>query len=94
MEFLAHVRFTWPESISPEARKSVLDQEVKAVAELARQGHFKRAWRIVGRREMWTLWQARGRQRVSRVGATLVAYMELTAHPLAVHPIDPAPPEG
>lgn len=94
MEFLAHVRFTWPESISPEARKSVLDQEVKAVAELARQGHFKRAWRVVGRREMWTLWQARDGNEFHAIVSALPLwpYMELTVHPLAVHPIDPAPP--
>ena len=96
MEFLAHVRFIWPDSVSPESRKSVLDQEVKAVAELAKKGHFLRAWRAVGRREMWTLWKAKDGDEFHSIvsGLPLWPYMELTVHPLALHPIDPSPPDA
>jgi muconolactone D-isomerase len=43
---------------------------------------------------MWTLWQARDGNELHAIVSALPLwpYMELTVHPLAAHPIDPAPP--
>ena len=86
MEFLAHVKFVWPDSVSPESRKTCWTRKCKAVAELAKKGHFLRAWRAVGRREVWTLWKAKDGDEFHSIvsGLPLWPYMELTVHPVGV----------
>jgi muconolactone D-isomerase len=88
------IKFQFPDTMSAETRKSLDAEEIKAVRVLADKGHFLRAWRVPGRREMWTLWKAKD---ADELHATLAAlpfwpYLDLTVHPLAKHHVDPSPP--
>jgi muconolactone D-isomerase len=89
-----NIRFNWPDSISDETRAELRDAEIKRAAELAKQGHLVRMWRVPGRRENWGLWRAVDATEMHAVLSSLPIwpYMDITVHALAQHAVDPAPP--
>lgn len=92
MEFLAHIKFVYPATLATaESRRELVEKEEQAVAALAEKGHSLRAWRVPGRREMWTLWKAKDANEFHAIIAALPLwpYLDLTVHSLAAHPIDP-----
>jgi muconolactone D-isomerase len=95
MEFLVNIRFNWPESISDETRKTLAETEIKRAAELAKQGHLVRMWRVPGRRENWGLWRAADATEMHAILSSLpiFPYMDIAVHALAQHAVDPSPPD-
>jgi muconolactone D-isomerase len=93
LEFLAHLKFAYPASLSPAARKKLVEEEEEAIAELVKTGHFLRAWRVPGTRERWTLWKAKDATEFHTMISKLPLwpYIDATVHALAAHHIDPTP---
>jgi muconolactone D-isomerase len=93
LEFLAHIKFAYPASLSPAARKKLVEEEEEAIAELVKAGHFLRAWRVPGTREMWTLWKAKDATEFHAMISKLPLwpYIDATVHALGAHHIDPSP---
>jgi muconolactone D-isomerase len=94
-EFLVNIRFVWPDSITDEKRKDLREKEVKMAGELAKKGHLVRMWRVIGRRENWGLWRAKDATEMHAIlsGLPIWPYMEVQVHAMAVHPVDPSPPQ-
>jgi muconolactone D-isomerase len=94
MEFLVNIKFVWPDSIGEEKRKELREREVKMAGELAKKGHLVRMWRVVGRRENWGLWRAKDATEMHAILSSLPIwpYMDVSVHAMAVHPVDPSPP--
>ncbi|MDN2566396.1 muconolactone Delta-isomerase family protein [Aquibium sp. A9E412] len=95
MEFLVNIRFNWPDTITPEERKRLREEELARAAELTEQGHLVRMWRVIGRRENWGLWRAKDGTEMHAVLSSLPIwpYMDIQVVPLAQHAVDPAPPQ-
>lgn len=94
-EFLVNIKFVWPESITEATRKELREKEIKMAGELARKGHLVRMWRVIGRRENWGLWRAKDATEMHAIlsGLPIWPYMDVTVHAMAVHPVDPSPPQ-
>jgi muconolactone D-isomerase len=98
MEFLVHIRFTFPLNPTAEGRKHFLEEEgnaEKALAALAKKSQFLRAWRVPGRRDMWALLNVRDATELHNLVSALPLwpYMDATVHPLGAHPLDPNLPK-
>lgn len=91
MEFLVHMRVTGFDSAS-DATRSLLEKEALRARELAAEGVLVRLWRVPGRMENWGIWKAETADRLhdALVSLPLFASLDITVHPLASHPNDPA----
>ncbi|MFJ6656421.1 muconolactone Delta-isomerase [Streptomyces sp. NPDC091377] len=94
MEFLVHIRIGWPHDMDPAHKESVSTAERAHAAELAARGHLVRMWRVPGRTENWGLWRAADATELHTLVSSLPVWpwMDVTVHPLAIHPVDPLPP--
>lgn len=95
MEFLVNIRFNWPDTISDAERQRLREEEIARAAELAKQGHLVRMWRVIGRRENWGLWRAKDGTEMHAVLSSLPIwpYMDIQVVPLAQHAVDPESPK-
>jgi muconolactone D-isomerase len=91
MEFLVRGEMKIPDTISPENLEALKQREMARGAELAASGVFLRQWRVPGRREVWTLWEAADASELQAAleSLALYPYFEIEIHPLADHPRDP-----
>lgn len=92
MEFLVKIKVNLPEGLSEERRANLQAAEAARAAELAREGHLVRLWRIIGRRENWGLWRAKDGSEMHAVLSSLpmFPYLDIEVILLAAHPADPA----
>ena len=95
MEFLALIEVRSPPDRDPDELARTMAAETARVKELTEAGTLKRLWRIPGRWANWTLWEAPDATALHQGLTSLPMYpwLEITVHPLAVHPSDPERPE-
>ena len=95
MEFLALIEVRWPPDRDREELARMLAAESARVDELTAAGMLRRLWRIPGRWANWTLWEAPDATALHEqlMSLPMSPWLEITVHPLARHPSDPARPE-
>lgn len=94
MEFLVNITLKWSENMDPELRDRIIVDERAHAAELIKQGHLVRMWRVPARFENWGLWRARDATELHDIISGLPAFpwmIQVNVHPLARHAVDPAP---
>ena len=91
MEFLLHIKVTFPPDGDPEEKARRIAAEGIRARELAAQGVIKRVWRIPGQWANWGLWEAPDATAIHDAVTSLPMwpYLEVTVHPLGGHPNDP-----
>ena len=91
MEFLLHIKVTFPPDGDPEEKARRIAAEGIRARELAAQGVIKRVWRIPGQWANWGLWEAPDATAIHDAVMSLPMwpYLEVTVHPLGAHPNDP-----
>ena len=96
MEFLINIKINWPADLDPAAKEKIIHDERAHAAKLAAAGNLVRMWRVPGRRENWGLWRASSTTEMHAIISSLPVwpFMDVTVHPLALHPVDPNPPAG
>lgn len=96
MEFIVKIKVDLPGDMPDEQRAALQKAEAERAAELADEGHLVRLWRIIGRRENWGLWRARDGTELHAALSSLpmFPYLDIEVVPLALHPVDPAPPSS
>lgn len=92
MEFLVRGRQHLPHDMDPASRQRVIAAEGERAEQLIREGLLRRIWRVPGERGSWTLWEAPDATALHAALESLPLYpwYDLTVHPLAQHPRDPA----
>ncbi|NJC23647.1 muconolactone D-isomerase [Arthrobacter pigmenti] len=92
MEFLVNIRINLPHDMPEAEHDNLVVTERAMAAERAKSGNLLRMWRVPGRRENWGLWNAKDSTELHEILSALPVWpwMDLTVHPLAVHPVDPA----
>ena len=91
MEFLLHIRVTWP----PDGDHGERDRRIKAegvrARELTAEGIIKRVWRIPGQWANWGLWEAPDATAIHAAVTSLPMwpYLDVVVHQLGAHPNDP-----
>ncbi len=96
-EFLVNIRFIDTHGrLTQEEEVELVAAERERAAELSRQGHLVRMWRVPGRDENWGLWRAESPTQLHQILTSLPywPYMDLQVHSLADHPVDPVRPSG
>ena len=96
MEFLVHIKIKWAPTMDEAAKQDVTQRERAHAAELIRQGHLVRMWRVPARFENWGLWRARNATHLHEIITGLPGYPymhDIEVLPLAKHPVDPTPYE-
>lgn len=94
MEFLVRIEVNWPAD-GDEARKTdLIEQEAARAAELARQGHIVRLWRVPGCWANVGIWKAPDATVLHEAISSLpfFPWLSVAAAPLARHPSDPGEP--
>ena len=91
MEFLLHIKVTFPPDGDPEEKARRIAAEGVRAKELAAQGIIKRVWRIPGQWANWGIWEAADATAIHDAVTSLPMwpYLEVTVHPLGAHPNDP-----
>ena len=91
MQFLLHIRVTWPADGDPEEKARRIAAEHERSVELAAAGIIKRVWRIPGQWANWGLWEAPDATAIHDAVTSLPMwpYLDVEVHPLADHPNDP-----
>ena len=86
------MRLSWPGTLSADARAAATAAEAARARELAAAGTIVRLWRIPGERANWGLWSATDADELHAAVSSLPLWpwCEVTVHPLARHPNDPA----
>lgn len=93
MEFLVNIKLQWSENMDEELKQKVITDERKHAAELIKQGHLMRMWRVPCRFENWGLWRAKSATQLHEIITGLPAYpwmKDISVAPLAKHPVDPS----
>jgi muconolactone D-isomerase len=91
MEYLLHIRVTWPPDGDPEERQRRIAAEGVRARELAAEGRIRRIWRIPGQWANWSIWEAPDATSIHEAVTSLPMwpYLDVEVHPLAAHPNDP-----
>ncbi|MFN8619125.1 MAG: muconolactone Delta-isomerase family protein [Chloroflexota bacterium] len=91
MEFLLHIKVTFPPDGDPEEKARRIAAEGVRARELAAEGIIKRVWRIPGQWANWGIWEAPDATAIHDAVTSLPMwpYLEVTVHPLGAHPNDP-----
>ncbi|NYF13889.1 muconolactone D-isomerase [Pseudoclavibacter sp. JAI123] len=91
-EYLVNIKIEWPRDLPAQTIHELSVAERQMAATLADAGTLVRMWRVPGRRENWGLWRAADATELHGILSALPVwpYMDLTVHPLAKHPVDPA----
>jgi muconolactone delta-isomerase len=91
-EFLTTLALSVPAGTPDEAVDAALAGEAARAAELGRQGHLQRLWRLPGEGNALGLWTSRDAAELDAVLASLplFAWLSIRTTPLAPHPSDPA----
>jgi muconolactone D-isomerase len=91
MEFLVNIEIRWPADGDPAERDRIFQAELARGRELAEAGIMRRLWRVPGRWANWGVWEAEDATALHAAISSLPLWpwMDVTVHPLAVHPNDP-----
>ena len=91
MEFLLHIKVTFPPDGDPEEKARRIAAEGVRARELAAQGIIKRVWRIPGQWANWGIWEAPDATTIHNAVTSLPMwpYLDVEVHPLGDHPNDP-----
>ena len=91
MEFLVHIKISWPQDMGRMEKEKIIKEERDYAASLASKGALVRMWRIPGRQENYGIWNAADATQLHEIISSLPVYpyMTVTVEPLAVHPVDP-----
>jgi muconolactone D-isomerase len=94
MEFLLHIKVTFPPDGDPDEKARRIAAEGVRARELTAQGVIKRVWRIPGQWANWGLWEAPDATAIHDAVTSLPMwpYLDVTVHPLGAHPNDPGKP--
>lgn len=94
MEFLLHIKVTFPPDGDPDEKARRITAEGIRARELTAQGIIKRVWRIPGQWANWGLWEAPDATAIHDAVTSLPMwpYLDVTVHPLGAHPNDPGKP--
>ena len=96
MEFLVNIQINWPLDMDPAFKEEISQAERRHAAGLIERGHLVRMWRVPGRTENWGLWRAADATQMHDIISNLPVWpwMDVTVHAMAVHPVDPSPPDA
>jgi len=91
MEFLVHIKISWPTDMDPDMKSRIIKEEQDYAGDLAEKGILVRMWRIPGRQENYGIWNASDATHLHEIISSLPVfpYMTVTVEPLAIHPVDP-----
>lgn len=92
MEFLVNIKLRWSEDMDPDLKAKVIHDERAHAAELIKEGHLVRMWRVPCRFENWGLWRAADATQLHEIITSLPAnpwMYDIDVLPLAKHPVDP-----
>lgn len=86
------MRVRLPESADEPARAALTEAEAARARELADAGTLVKLWRIPGQRANWGVWSTPDADALHEALCSLPLWpwAEVTVHPLARHPNDPA----
>ena len=96
MEFLVHIKLKWSDNMDPALIAKVTKEERAHAAELIKEGHLVRMWRVPCRFENWGLWRAKDATELHEIITGLPAnpwMHDIDVVPLARHAVDPFPHE-
>ena len=90
MEFLVQIVVHLPAEMDPQHRQSLLDAETARGKELIKSGAIRRIWRVPGRFANFTLYDVSDATVLHSMISSLPLwpYMDVTVHPLALHPLE------
>ncbi|MGO4705933.1 muconolactone Delta-isomerase [Microvirga sp. 2MCAF38] len=97
MEFLVNIKLRWSENMDPDLKERVVKEERAHAADLIKQGHLVRMWRVPCRFENWGIWRAKDATELHDIITGLPAnpwMHDIVVHPLARHAVDPTPYHG
>lgn len=91
-EFLVYAELNLPHGLDPAVLAEIQKRETEGGKAMAKAGCFIRMWRVPGRRATWSLFEAKDATALHEVLSSfpMYPYFEMTVHPLADHPRDPA----
>lgn len=91
MEFLLHIKVTFPADGDPAEKDRRIKAEGVRARELAANGTIKRIWRVPGQWANWSIWQGADATAIHEAVTSLPMwpYLDVEVHPLADHPNDP-----
>ena len=92
MEFLLHIKVTFPPDGDPQEKARRIEGEGIRARELAAAGVIKRVWRIPGEWANWGLWEVADATALHEAltSLPLFPHLDIEVQPLAQHPSDPA----
>ncbi len=91
MEFLVNIKLRWDDDMDPALKEKVIRDERAHAAELIKEGHLLRMWRVPCRFENWGLWCAADATQLHEIITSLPAnpwMYDIDVLPLAKHPVD------
>ncbi|MEV0946883.1 muconolactone Delta-isomerase family protein [Rhodococcus sp. NPDC049939] len=88
MEFLVRINTDLPMDMASEEREQLSTRERDRTVELRAEGTLKRLWRVPGRRELVSLWEAKDPTVLHDALASLPLFpwLDIDVEPLATHP--------
>lgn len=92
MEFLVNIKLRWSDNMDPELRDRIIVEERAHAAELIKQGHLVRMWRVPCRFENYGIWNAQDATELHNIITSMPAnpwMYDINVTPLARHPVDP-----
>jgi muconolactone D-isomerase len=92
MEFLVNIKLRWSDDMDPVLKERIIREERAHAAELIKQGHLVRMWRVPCRFENWGLWRAKNATELHEIITGLPAnpwMYDISVLLLAQHPVDP-----
>jgi muconolactone D-isomerase len=91
MEFMVHIKNTFPADGSKELLAQLVKQEGERAAELAANGIIKKLWRRAGQKSNVGIWVADDATQLHSALSSLpfFPWLEVEVWPLAEHPNDP-----
>lgn len=92
MEFLVNIKLRWSDDMDPVLKERIIREERAHAAELIKQGHLVRMWRVPCRFENWGLWRAKSATELHEIITGLPAnpwMYDISVLLLAQHPVDP-----
>ena len=90
MEFLVHIEVRLPAELDAQRKQVLLDAEFARGKELVQSGVIRRIWRVPGRFANFTLYEVPDATALHAMISSLPLwpYMDVTVHPLALHPLE------
>ncbi len=93
-DYLVDIRVHLPQGMSDEERSAILREEVLRGRELRAAGAIQRIWRVPGALRNVGIWRADDATALheSLASLPLIRFLDVSVTPLALHPVEAAPP--